>query len=194
MVSTIFSIISLCLTAYSFIIFVRILFSWFNLRNNTNGNPQNKIIQFLYSITDPYLNWFRRFSFLRLGMMDFSAMLAIVVLYFFSNISSQIAITGLITISFIIKLVISTLWSLVSSISFFMIIVLIIRVVFIQIDKYSQIFNSMDGYLESMARKFSNIFTKKFTSYKTNLLLLIAGIFIARLAINYILAFLFTLF
>lgn len=194
MLSTIFSVISLCLTTYSFIIFIRILFSWFNLRNNSNGSSQNKIILFLYSITDPYLNWFRRFSFLRLGMMDFSAMLAIGVLYFFSNISSQIANTGIITLSFIIKLLVSTLWSLVSSIATFIIIILVVRVIFIQINKYSQIFNAMDGYLESAARKFSNLFTKKFTAYKTNLLILIAGIFVAKFAIGYLIVLLFSLF
>lgn len=194
MINTIFSVISLVLSAYSFIIFIRIISSWFNLKNNTNGRSQNRIIVFLYSITDPYLDWFRRFSFLRLGMMDFSAMLAIAVLYFFSNISSQIAMSGVITISFLIKLIISTVWSLVSSISLFIIIILIVRVVFIQINKYSQIFNAMDGYLESTARKFSNIFTKKFTSYKTNLLLLTAGIFVARFAINYLIVLLFSLF
>ena len=194
MLQTIFSTISFCLTAYSFIIFIRIMFSWFNLRNNANGVPQNKITTFLYSITDPYLNWFRRFSFLRLGMMDFSAMLAIIVLYFFSNISAQIAATGVITITFLVKLIISTIWSLVSSITFFMLIVIIIRIVFIQINKYSPIFGAMDGYLESICRRFSNIFTKKFTPYKTNLIILAAGIFIARLALKYLIVLLFSLF
>lgn len=194
MLRTIFSGISFCLTAYSFIIFIRIMFSWFNLRNNRNGAPQNKIITFLYSITDPYLNWFQRFSFLRLGMMDFSAMLAIVVLYFFSNISAQIAFSGVITISFIIKLIISTIWSLASSILFFFLIVIVVRLVFLHLNKYSPIFGAMDGYLESLGRRFSNIFTKRFTPYKTNLLILAAGIFIARLGLKYIIAFLFTLF
>jgi YggT family protein len=194
MLSQIFSIISLVLTAYSFIIFIRILFSWFNLRNNSNGASQNKIAEFLYSITDPYLNWFRRFSFLRLGMMDFSAMLAIGVLYFFSNISAQIAATGVITVSFLIKLIISTVWSLASSISLFIIFVFIARIIFLQLNKYSQIFSAMDGYIESAARKFSNIFSKKFTPYKINLIILTAGIMIARLAINYVIVFLFSLF
>lgn len=194
MISTIFGLISLILTTYSFIIFIRILFSWFNLRNNRNGAPQNKIIIFLYSITDPYLNWFRRFKFATIGMMDFSAMLGIFVLYFISNISSQIAITGTITIVFLIKLLISSVWSLISSLAFIIIIILIIRIIFIMLNKQSIIFQSMDGFLEPFARKTSNLFTKKFTSYKINLLILAIGIIIARLAVNYLIVFLFSLF
>ncbi len=194
MITTLFGFISLLLTAYSFIIFIRIIFSWFNLRNNNNGQSQNQIIQILHKITDPYLNWFRRFKFLQIGMIDFSAMLAISVLYFISNIFNQIGISGVISLAFIIKLIISTLWSLISSISMIIIILFIVRIVFLHINKYSQILQTLDGYVEPYARRFSNYFTKRFTSYKVNLLILTGAIFIARFVINYLLAFLFSLF
>ncbi|MGL1894631.1 MAG: YggT family protein [Spirochaetaceae bacterium] len=194
MVSNIFGFISLVLSAYSFIIFIRIILSWFNLRNNFNGASQNRVILFIYSITDPYLDWFKRFSFLRLGVMDFSAMLAIAVLYFFSNITGQIAMSGVLSLGFIIKLILSTIWSLVSSISIFVMILLAVRLVFMMLNKYSGFFHALDNYTETYARKFSNIFTKKFTSYKTNLIIMIFGIFIIRLLINYLLVFLFSMF
>lgn len=194
MITTIFSFIALALSAYSFIIFIRILFSWFNLRNGHNGVPQNKIIQFLYSITDPYLNWFRRFKFTQMGMLDFSAILGIGVIYFLSSLSAQIAATGTLSLVFIIKLIISTVWSLIGSLLFIFIIILIVRIVFIQINKHSQIFHAMDGYLESVSRKFSDVFTKKFTPYKTNLIILTVGLIITRVVIDTLINILFRLF
>lgn len=194
MITTIFSFIALALSAYSFIIFIRILFSWFNLRNGHNGVPQNKIIQFLYSITDPYLNWFRRFKFTQMGMLDFSAILGIGVIYFLSSLSAQIAATGTLSLVFIIKLIISTVWSLIGSLLFIFIIILIVRIVFIQINKHSQIFQAMDGYLESVSRKFSDVFTKKFTPYKTNLIILTVGLIITRVVIDTLINILFRLF
>jgi len=194
MISTVFGFISFILTTYSFIIFIRILFSWFNLRNNSNGVPQNKITQFLYSITDPYLDWFKRFKFLRIGMIDFSAMLAIGVIYFFSNLTSQIAISGTITLSYLIKLIIGTIWSFASSLALVILIILVIRIIFIALKKQSLIFQAMDGFLEPTSRKFSKIFTKKFTSYQVNLIMLTLVIFIARIVVNYLILLLFSLF
>lgn len=194
MITSLFSFIALALSAYSFIIFVRILFSWFNLRNGNNGVPQNSIIRFLYSITDPYLNWFRRFKFTQLGMFDFSAILGIGVIYFLSSLCAQIAMTGTLSLSFIIKLVISTVWSLIGSLLFIFIIVLIVRIAFIQLNRYSQILQAMDGYLESVSRNFSNIFTKKFTSYKTNLIILTCGLLVIRIGVEQLLQILFRLF
>ncbi len=194
MISTIFGFISILLTTYSFLIFIRIMFSWFNLRNSGNGVPQNKITNFLYSITDPYLNWFRRFKFLTIGMMDFSAIAGIFVLYFISNITSQIAMTGSITLIFLIKLIILTLWSLVSSLSTIFIIILIIRIVFLQLNKQSVLFQSMDGFLENFVRKFKTYFSKKFTSYKVNLIIFAVSLFVARYALDFVIDFLLKLF
>lgn len=194
MLSTVFNLISTLLTAYSFIIFIRIIFSWFNLKNGSNGAPQNKIISVLYSITDPYLNWFRRFKFLTVGMLDFSALIAISILYFFRSLTTQIAATGVITLSYVIKLIIYSLWSLASSFAFIVIVLLAIRFVFILLNKHSQIFNAIDGYTEPILRRFSNVFTKKFTSYKTNIIIFISGLILALLIVNIAITFLFKLF
>ncbi|OQY39685.1 MAG: hypothetical protein B6229_03185 [Spirochaetaceae bacterium 4572_7] len=194
MVPKIFALISMLLSAYSFIIFIRILLSWINLRGRNRGNIMSKITGYLNIITDPYLNWFKRFKFTQIGALDFSAMLAIALLYFVSAITSQIALARIITISFIIKLLISTIWSLTSSIILFAIIFIIVRIVFIYLNKPSGLFYSLDGYLEPFVRKFSNVFTKKFTSYKFNLIIFTISLFVAKYAIGFILSYLFRLF
>lgn len=176
-----FKLVATLLQLYGFMIFIRIILSWFSLRNNSYGFSQNRIIIFLHKATDPYLNWFRRFKFLQFGFLDFSAIIAIVVLYFVSNIMSILGTYGTITVTAVILLLLSSLWSMVSSILTIITIILIVRIIFIQLNKYSQIFYNLDGYIEPSVRKFSNLITKRFTSYKTNLIILTVSLILAQL-------------
>ncbi len=59
---------------YLFLIFVRILLTWFQ-----TANWANQVASFLSPITDPYLNIFRSFV-PPLGGLDISPILAILVL------------------------------------------------------------------------------------------------------------------
>lgn len=186
-----FKLLSTLLNIYSFIIFIRIILSWFTLRGNTYGFSQTSIITYIYKITDPYLNWFRRFKFLQIGFLDFSAILAIMVLYFVSNIMRIIGNTGTITLTMIILLLLSSLWSLASSIMFILTIILIVRIIFIQLNKYSQIFYNLDGYIEPSVRKFSNLITKKFTTYKVNLIILTIALVLAQIIGKILLSYIF---
>ena len=61
-----------------FLLVIRIILSWFAV------NPYNDIVQILYKITDPILAPFRRLP-LRLGMIDFSPIMAFIVLAFLRN-------------------------------------------------------------------------------------------------------------
>lgn len=190
MIQEIFSILAMIIRIYSIIIFVRIIFSWFNVAGNSYGDSQSQVINYLYKITDPYLNWFRRFSFLRISVFDFSAMLGIVFLYFIGNICYEIGTEGQISIIFLVELIIRTVWSFFSSILFILIILLIIRVIFIQLNKYSQLFYTLDGYIEPYVRRFSNNFTKKFTPYKTNLIIVIIAMILIMVAGGFLVNFL----
>ena len=60
---------------YSLLIFARVLMSW------VTYDPRNPIFDTLAQITDPYLNIFRRFI-PPVGMIDFSPMIALIVLQF----------------------------------------------------------------------------------------------------------------
>jgi YggT family protein len=62
------------LNIYLFLIFVRILLTWF-----PTVNWMNQVASFLSPITDPYLNIFRSFI-PPLGGLDISPILAIIVL------------------------------------------------------------------------------------------------------------------
>jgi YggT family protein len=105
------------------IIFIRIILTWFP------GFGNSGIINFLSGITDPYLNWFRRFSFLRLGFLDLSPIVALGVLSLVSRILSMLAIYGRISIGIVLALALQAVWGAVSFILGFLILVFILRLV-----------------------------------------------------------------
>ncbi|MEE8360463.1 MAG: YggT family protein, partial [Candidatus Omnitrophota bacterium] len=61
-----------------FLLVIRIILSWFAV------SPYNEIVQILYKITEPILAPFRRLP-LRMGAMDFSPILAFLVIAFLRN-------------------------------------------------------------------------------------------------------------
>ena len=61
-----------------FLLVARIILSWFAV------NPYNDIVQILYKITDPILAPFRKLP-LRMGMIDFSPIVAFLVIAFLRN-------------------------------------------------------------------------------------------------------------
>ena len=62
-----------------FLLIIRVVMSWFAV------NPCNEIVQVIYKITDVILAPFRRLP-LRIGMMDFSPILAFLALWFLRDI------------------------------------------------------------------------------------------------------------
>ena len=68
-----------------FLLIVRIVLSWFAV------NPYNEIIQVIFRITDVILAPFRRLP-LQMGGMDFSPIVAFMVLWFARNLAVGILI------------------------------------------------------------------------------------------------------
>jgi len=96
------------LSVYMLLLFIRILLTWFH------GPSMGRPVELLKSITDPYLNWFRRFRFLVMGNFDFSPLLAFIVLGVLLNITSTLAAYGKITLGLILAFTLSSLWSAAS--------------------------------------------------------------------------------
>ncbi|GAV21804.1 YggT family protein [Carboxydothermus pertinax] len=65
--------INIAFNIYSWLIIIRILLSWIPV------NPYSPIVSFITSLTDPYLNLFRRII-PPVGMIDFSPIAAFFVL------------------------------------------------------------------------------------------------------------------
>ena len=111
------------LSAYMLLIFLRIIITWFG------GSDFGKPFQILSSITDPYLNYFNRFSFLKFGMMDFSPIAGVLLLVIILDILNTISSYGSITLGLILSIILTAGWSAVNFLITFFIILTLIRVV-----------------------------------------------------------------
>jgi len=75
MVRTLFRVIDIAFTIYSFAIIARSLLPWFRV------DPYHPAVQFLIQITEPLLAPIRR-SIPLIGGLDFSPMVALLILWF----------------------------------------------------------------------------------------------------------------
>ena len=72
----------ICSVLY-FLLVIRIVISWFRV------DPYNDMVQMLYKITDPILAPLRRLP-LRIGMMDFTPIVAFIALQFIDRLLSNL--------------------------------------------------------------------------------------------------------
>jgi YggT family protein len=108
---------------YMAVIFIRVMLTWFS------GVRYGQPMAILSRITDPYLDWFRRFSVFRVGAFDLSPIAAMAVLSVAYNVFSILARSGRVTIGLIAGMLILSLWSAVSFFLGFLIIALIVRLI-----------------------------------------------------------------
>ena len=115
--------LSFVLNIYMMVIIFRIILTWFP------GNQNSRVFEVLSRITDPYLNWFRQFSFLRIGFLDLSPIAALSVLSLVNRVFSTLSFYGTISIGIILAIMLQAVWGVFSFILGFLIIVLIIRLI-----------------------------------------------------------------
>jgi len=116
-------IITGLLSTYMLLLFIRIIITWFS------GSDFGRPFEILTSITDPYLNYFSRFTFLKFGMMDFSSIAGILMLVILLNILNTISSYGTITLGLILAIILGAAWSAVNFLITFFIMLIIIRLV-----------------------------------------------------------------
>ena len=154
---------------YSTLCFFRIILTWFPSLN------YSAIGKFLSSICDPYLNLFSRLP-LRIGMFDFTAMIAIGILYVISSILGNISASGYISLSMILANLLGIVWSIASSIATVIMIIFIVRYLVSIFSRTSNQYDSpwqrFDDAIRNMVFKICNFFTGgRSISYKTALLI-----------------------
>lgn len=70
------SILDIVLSAYKWVIIISALISW------VNPDPYNPVVRFLHAVTEPVLRPIRRMIGFRLGPIDISPLIAILVIIF----------------------------------------------------------------------------------------------------------------
>ena len=116
----IMTILTILTTIYMLAITVRIIMTWFR---GTVTVPD-----FLCRITDPYLNWFRRFG-LHIGHVDISPVLGLAALSIFNQTFGTVARFGHISLGIILAITLQAVWSIISFLLIFIIILLALRLI-----------------------------------------------------------------
>jgi YggT family protein len=93
-------------SVYTLLIIIHIMLGWF-----AGPYGQGRPAYILARVTEPYLGFFRAFSFLRLGPFDFSPVLALIVLYVVGNVFMSLAAFRQITFGFVLALLVARLWA-----------------------------------------------------------------------------------
>jgi len=167
----IFGFLATLLSIYSVLIFIRIILTWFNHVHHS------KLIQILSRITDPYLDWWRRHLTLRAGVLDLSPIAAIAAISVLQTICSTIAAQGRISIGILLAVTLSAVWSVVSFIIGFCIIVLILRLVAYigNSNMYAPFWQTIDTISRPLIYRINRIiFGKRLVRFTTGILFSVA--------------------
>jgi YggT family protein len=164
----IFQILTVLLGIYSFLIIIRIILTWFS--SGQFGGPAD----FLARITDPYLDWWRRRLNLRAGYLDLSPIVAMAALSVAQTICSAIARTGRITIGLLLAVCLSALWSAVSFILGFCLIVLVLRLIgyLINANMFGTFWRVIDSISNPIQYRLSRIiFSNRIVRFTTSIII-----------------------
>ena len=159
------------LSLYMLLIMFRILLTWF--QGPSFGRP----LELLRSVTDPYLSWFRRFQFLRVGNFDFSIIVAIIVLSVFASITSRLAVAAAVTFGYVLALIIMRVASAASFFLVFFLIMALIRLIggAVGVNTSGRFWITLDHLLEPVVHKIILSLSRgRFVSYRNALLLFCA--------------------
>ncbi|HOV38975.1 MAG TPA: YggT family protein [Spirochaetales bacterium] len=153
---------------YTLLIIVRILLTWFS-----SPLGYGKVHHFLASVTDPYLNYFRRFSIFQIGRFDFSPVAALIVLSVLGNIFSSIALFGRITLGSILAFTLNACWSVVSFFILLYLFCILLRLfgMLIHSNSTRPFWMTLDMLLSPVLIRIAHLFTKRPIEYVQGLLL-----------------------
>ena len=176
-------ILSFLVSIYMGIIFIRIILTWFT------GIGHNSFQDMLARITDPYLNWFRRFPILRVGSLDLSPIVALGVLSVVNRIFNTLAVYKTISLGIILVMVLSIAWGVVSFFLGFLIVILILRLVvhLLRLNTYSLFLRIIDGISRPVLFKINRLlFKDRIISFTASVIVSIAAMGIVYLGLRII--------
>lgn len=150
----VFNFLAFAAGIYSILILIRILISWFGNYNDTMP------VKLISRVTDPYLDWWRRSVNIRIGVMDFSAVAAIVSLSLLQNIFFSLAHSQKITIGYLLAIFLTAVWSIASFILGFLFLVILLRLIAYLTNRniYSPFWKVIDTISQPVLYRLNRIF------------------------------------
>lgn len=168
------------INVYLFLCFIRILLSW------VPSAAYSSFGRILSSVCDPYLNWFKRFRFTRIGMVDFSPVISLGILSIAAELISTLIATGTISLWGLFISLVQLIWSFVGFILNLLIIFLIVRLVYdiFGSSNSSPFWYNLDRLLNPVITKTTGFFSKRSMPYRTRLLLTVVIMLLLRIALG----------
>ncbi len=182
MLQSLFYTVASAMSIYSLLCLVRIVLTWLP---SANYSPLGRI---LASICDPYINWFRRFSFARAAQIDFTPILALGFLSLVSQVFMTLAATGRISLGIVLSGLLQVLWSFASFLLNIFILFLIIRLVyeFANPYGYSPFRTMLDRFLNpAISRVTKTFFKRQVVSCRVSVAITLAAFVVARVFLQY---------
>jgi len=183
----IFRVLGFLVEIYMLVIFIRIVLTWFGRMG------QGRLQEVLAAATDPYLDWFRRFTFLKVGFLDLSPIAALGVLSAVSRIISTIVFYGRITIGIILAILLQTIWGAVSFFLGFFIIVLVLRLFahFAKQNIYGPFWRIVDTIAQPILYRTSRfLFKDRIVNYGNSLIISIVCLGLLYFVLRFLVSFL----
>jgi YggT family protein len=154
---------------YMLLIFIRVMLSWFN--TPSLGRP----VELLGRITDPYLDWWRRFPILRTGFLDLSPIAAMAALSLVQTACGIAVRYGRISLGILLAIVLRAVWSVLSFVLGFFIAILLLRLIAYLSNRniYSTFWRIVDSISQPVLYRITRIF------YRRRLINYLAGILLS---------------
>ncbi|MDR1972968.1 MAG: YggT family protein [Treponema sp.] len=142
---------------YMLLIFIRVMLSWFN------GPSLGRPVELLGQITDPYLNWWRRFPILRTSFIDLSPVAGLAALSMVQTLCGMAAKAGRITIGILLAIVLQAAWAVLSFGLGFFVIVLLLRLFayLTSQNTYSTFWRIIDSIAQPVLYRITQIFFRR---------------------------------
>ncbi|MDR2020234.1 MAG: YggT family protein [Treponema sp.] len=155
--------------AYMLIIFIRVMLSWFG------GARLGRPVEILARITDPYLDWWRRFPIFKTSFIDLSPVAGLAALSLAQTVCATAAYYGRLSLGVLLAIVLQAVWSVVSFALGFFIIVLLLRLVAYLTNRniYSTFWRIIDSIAQPVLYRITRIF------FRRRLINYLAGVFLS---------------
>lgn len=158
-------------SVYTVVIVVRILLTWLG------GVRLGRAHDLLIAVTDPYLNWFRRNMSIRVGALDFSAVLALMVLSIVARVLDQLARVGAVTLGFVLSILVASVWSVIAFVITLFLILAGLRLVAMlaQLEGGGRFWNTIEMILNPTLQVVVKPFLRnRFRGYRESLVIFVA--------------------
>ena len=161
-------VLAFIFSLYTMLIVVDIILKWIY------SGPKGRGTMMISQLTDPFLNFFKRFRISRIGYIDISPLLAVLTLSIINQILGRIRELGSITFWAIIAIIISSVWNVIMTLLLAVLVVAAVRYLFLMFttNKMNSFANACDAFFIPLSSRIASVFIKNASSsYQLNLII-----------------------